>query len=249
MNKPDKLYKYQTLNTVTLENLSNNQLFMSRPNKFNDPFDCRMPAKCNLSDEDYELLFRSFSSSEGNSNEIDTTFLTNGKINDNFKIAMKAEIEQSTKNMSLTHGVACFSAKKDDILMWAYYADGHKGLCLEFDTKKAPFSNPFKVNYERELPNVNWREILLNNSFSEYIKQVTIKYKDWEHEEEWRIFNKDGDVFIKYDPFCLTAVYFGAEMPKTHIEIVTAIVKNHNTLLYRMEKDAINFAINPKLIT
>jgi hypothetical protein len=29
-------------------------------------------------------------------------------------------------------GVACFSALPDDLLMWAHYADKHRGVCLKF---------------------------------------------------------------------------------------------------------------------
>ncbi len=60
-----------------------------------------------------------------------------------FRTAVKQGIENSLENMVTAlqqRGVACFSAKVDDILRWSHYADGHRGSCLEFDTGLEPFS-------------------------------------------------------------------------------------------------------------
>ncbi len=33
-------------------------------------------------------------------------------------------------------GVYCLCEKPDNLLMWSHYADAHRGICLQFDTKK-----------------------------------------------------------------------------------------------------------------
>ena len=45
-DKPFRLYKYQSYNIQTIDNLLKQQLWFSNPLKFNDPFDCYIPAKC-----------------------------------------------------------------------------------------------------------------------------------------------------------------------------------------------------------
>lgn len=42
-------------------------------------------------------------------------------------------------------GIACFSAKVDDLLMWSHYADGHRGFCLEFEGSYPPLSKALLV--------------------------------------------------------------------------------------------------------
>ena len=54
--------------------------------------------------------------------------------------------------------------------MWAHYADGHKGLCLEFDANNVPFRNVDKVNYKTEYPDIDWPELIIKKSLDEYKK-------------------------------------------------------------------------------
>jgi hypothetical protein len=49
-------------------------------------------------------------------------------------------------------GVACFSAAADNLLLWAHYADGHRGFCLEFDTSDPVFEKIQRVGYTQEWP-------------------------------------------------------------------------------------------------
>ncbi len=42
-------------------------------------------------------------------------------------------IESMYKQTIKKFGVYCLSEKKDDILMWSHYSNGHKRLCIEYD--------------------------------------------------------------------------------------------------------------------
>jgi hypothetical protein len=57
-------------------------------------------------------------------------------------------------------GVLCFSERPDDLLMWAYYADGHRGVCLKFRTSRLigweGCDAPLRVRYESYYPLVNY---------------------------------------------------------------------------------------------
>jgi hypothetical protein len=52
-------------------------------------------------------------------------------------------------------GVACLSETFNNILLWSHYADGHKGICLEFDTSCFSFNDlekMHKVVYDNSYP-------------------------------------------------------------------------------------------------
>ena len=58
-------------------------------------------------------------------------------------------------DFSANVGIRCFSATYNNILMWSHYADGHRGLCIEFDAKellKRDFGEIIKVRYRRNMP-------------------------------------------------------------------------------------------------
>ncbi len=87
-------------------------------------------------------------------------------------------------------GILCLSESPDNLLMWAHYADSHRGFVIEFD-ERAPFFNR-RVNDEDELrhlrrvaysptrPSLTLSDL---NDFSPFM----IKGTDWEYEAEWRM--------------------------------------------------------------
>jgi hypothetical protein len=85
-------------------------------------------------------------------------------------------------------GVLCFSECKTDVLLWAHYADRHKGICLGFDVSggQAKFG---RVQYMKE------RFPFPKNLDIEFSwKLLSTKFQAWEYEKEWRAFLelKDG---------------------------------------------------------
>ncbi len=119
-------------------------------------------------------------------------------------------------------GMLALSEVPDDILMWSHYADGHKGMVLEFDDSHSWFNgmhpaNPLftrslKVQYGRERP------ALVLDKFD----QVTIflaKSDRWKYEREVRVIRpleeadevRDGENIhlFQIPPACITAVVCG----------------------------------------
>lgn len=100
---------------------------------------------------------------------------------------------------------ASFSERFDNILMWAYYANSHKGLCLAYDInilnpsvaeQQALINSLRKVWYSSE------RYEDENGNYSPFIKA-----QEWSHEQEWRLFNKTNKGKIHFP--CLKEVYLG----------------------------------------
>jgi tetratricopeptide (TPR) repeat protein len=114
-----------------------------------------------------------------------------------------------------TMGIMCLSEKPDDLLMWAHYAQDHKGFVVGFDTKNAFFNKSpdgtglWKVKYSEARP--NWPSSLLDKEIAsqpKFTPTVTafevkrhecfnpdtesqdyrfIKSPAWEYEQEWRL--------------------------------------------------------------
>lgn len=146
-------------------------------------------------------------------------------------------------------GVTCFSKNNSNLLMWSHYANSHQGFCLEFDSKKEPFSKYFEVIYRSEIPNVI-SDLLFNeeNNTESIRKLLSYKSIDWKHEEEIRVFHQESNKSYFYTPQSLKAIYFGIRTNPSDIEIVCSIVKaqNPDVKFYKMEKQTETFGIEPK---
>lgn len=101
-------------------------------------------------------------------------------------------------------GLLCFSETWRSPVMWAHYADKHKGLCLGFDVKEAA-----KVDYRPErLKHVVDEAKSGACTVADLTKIALVtKFKEWEYEREWRCFHDlkdespdlDGNHFHTFD--------------------------------------------------
>lgn len=88
-------------------------------------------------------------------------------------------------------GVLALSEKCDDLLMWAHYAQNHKGLVIGFDSEHRYFhqqlgpSDEFryvrKVRYSKGRPNIRLTTI------EDLTGIFLTKSEDWKYEDEWRV--------------------------------------------------------------
>lgn len=110
-----------------------------------------------------------------------------------------------------------FSEKKNDILMFAHYANSFKGICVEYDFSCGPeavLKYLFPVAYAQN-PFESISDVISRNSKYFYLR----KAKDWAHEKEWRfLMTKDeakelGINDNKINLFhCIKAVYLGVRV-------------------------------------
>lgn len=130
--------------------------------------------------------------------------------------------------------------------MWAHYANGHRGFCLEFDTSYKPFLETQKihlVNYDNSYP--HFSPMIIIESGYIPIDPLITKSKHWIYENEWRIIIDVGNSFIEYDPKSLTAIYFGCLMPSPQIHQICSVLDQSITSLYKMRRSEDKFEIIP----
>lgn len=187
-------YRYQAINKLTLQNLSNQKNWVADPFEFNDPFE-------------FSLIDKYHHNEKGEIEGLEKNHL---------------EKIKSIANEISSFGVVCYSSNYTNNLLWAHYADNHRGMCLVFDVAKEKVPSLYKVAYSKKFPFVG-----MSANYKEIIPVVTTKSIDWSYEEEYR------EVFIMknmlYDyPGKLTEIIFGCRTPFDDIQIVRDIAIKEN---------------------
>ncbi|MFV0586901.1 DUF2971 domain-containing protein [Bacteroides reticulotermitis] len=162
--------------------------------------------------------------------------------------------------------ICCLSKLFNSLLMWSYY-NGHKGVCVGLNMEKvAGYLNDsngmLDISSECE---VQYRDIIDKPDYFQsptdiFHYQMCTKGKDWEHEQEVRIFisdpppwyqsllpgqnDKDGPIdgkeiraFLKIGGECFESIYFGVNIKvKDKDKIITLARKlNPDIKIYQME--------------
>lgn len=115
-----------------------------------------------------------------------------------------------------TWGVYSLSQSATDELLWAYYADAHRGFCLEYEldellTYKLHGQGWATVDYQDEVPKITLADVMTIEKSQDGLirKFIGTKSMRWRHEAEVRVVTGQPGPF-EYDFRALKAIYFGA---------------------------------------
>ena len=272
---PQKLYKYKPIDNRNIQNLVNEIIWIPKPARFNDPFDCnrKLHGKTDYF-KSRDLYLDAIGINEENAkkfssllNYFDSCKNTEDAIQEIEKelemagdsIRMKFDKhEHATNALRENMGVLSLAKKNNNILMWSHYADSHKGMCLEFSTeashygckntlKNKEFTN--KVDYSDNYPSIAEMKIFDQTQSSMRQHLFLQKATCWGYEEEWRLLRQGGDSAIAY-PGKLTGIIFGAMADPTMVEEVkdaTIHYKSKPLFYYsKMKKDQFGLDIIPE---
>ncbi|MGR1251996.1 DUF2971 domain-containing protein [Aeromonas veronii] len=172
-------YKYTKY--LGLESIKNLYLRLSTPATLNDPFEAQ------LNDSVKNNILES----------LEKDLISRPTFKSNLDLVRKIASNSTTHHIN-QFGIVALSETPRNLLMWAHYANEHKGLCIGMKPdlfKKAANINtiiesytPIKVNYDSHRPAVtnNW----IMNGYAardHYIRQQLItKSNDWMYEKEHR---------------------------------------------------------------
>lgn len=260
LTMPDPCNK-EILDQRTKAIFEKRELWYSAPEDFNDPFDCNLPLNCDgSSDKEIEdshvgmakMLGRPLSSDELNGM---TDIVKSGRIN--------PLLVKWRKDCYVDSSVCCFSRLGDSIQMFSYYADGHKGICIEFSFSildmpcgyglaQQRFVRgkiiPLGVVYSDEFPELNINRLVLNHDPKALARNlIGVKAKHWEHEEEYRIFRDQIPAGpVPFAPQILKRVILGAKTDDDKMALVKGWLKEWPTpvILSKAEADAKSFTLN-----
>lgn len=262
---PKFLYKYQPCTSHSLENLAAHRIWFSTPDMFNDPFDCNFDINLqnptteettsiinrmednqvpgvDLSDRFYPAVAEQYKTN-GQAN-----FLAETRLQEILPFLKECVFERERNKIYTKWGVACFTVKKLDTLMWSHYADGHRGFCLEFDTSSQLLqrgqgsSGALRVQYRKNYPVFKLATIF--DQQENVVEEIlTTKGCSFRREREYRIVRSTGQESVHYDPAILRAVYFGANITHEKQFKIADALKGTHTKFYRMKKSTNRFLL------
>lgn len=203
-----KLFKY--LKPERIDILKNKSIRFSQPSVFNDPFEFKPVISTVASPEYVEKYFND------NLDVLVETELSNLTEHFRYKVS-KSDLRDMWNDFFASHkhflsqklentatkfsdvfteksneliGVLSLTEKCDNLLMWAHYADSHRGICLGFDAtadffnRKRSENDEFyhlrKVEYSGKRPSKSMTDMCSTDMF-------LLKSNDWKYEQEWRI--------------------------------------------------------------
>jgi hypothetical protein len=186
MPPPDRLFHYQRFDEGHLASLlDDGKLKFSRPDGFNDPWDCRVhyqvptdPEAVTIVIEHWKKLHREHHPEISEARRAlmafefksDPSKMTGG-------LANTENILYNT--LCNQYRIYCLSERPDVSLMWGHYAGSHTGICLEFDARCAPFAEVKQVKYVSAYPAFD----VVTGAY----EALVTKSEDWCYEAEWRL--------------------------------------------------------------
>lgn len=143
VNEVEFLYKYVSPNRKTWI-LQDKLIRFTQPGEFNDPFEMR-PLFRNLSYRgDFDTVFKVFIKSPTpyiNALYWDLKTRFDG-------ICKDFNDGEAINLLGKSIGILSLTEKPNNLLMWAHYADAHKGFVIKFDKKHSFFNSAQKVIYD-----------------------------------------------------------------------------------------------------
>ncbi|WP_276681050.1 DUF2971 domain-containing protein [Thalassolituus oleivorans] len=202
-----KLYRVERPDQFRIETLKRNEIWMARPESFNDPLDCRLTIndKTEHSTFNEENIKSAAKSLYEDYKVLEGAWLITDDILKNIESWVSGHDETLAldgkpyfltliENRILEFGLQCFSETGyKNPLMWAHYALNHKGFCIEYEyeawTLATKNSFDFSMSpaiYTSKLPEFNLMEVLFSPR-EVTTKLYASKSEHWSYEREYRL--------------------------------------------------------------
>lgn len=235
---PKTLYKYRNWSDSNHKKLiSRGELYYPSPSTFNDPFDCNLEISYNLLANNEDMRIQYFTDVVNKRYSEFSTQAQNAEVQNLIRQERYKDIdylrrkhEESIKLLNKRFGVLSLTPIKDNILMWAHYANSHKGFCVGFDTELLynQIGGGLKdVEYISNYPIIS----PIDNSFEKMRKQIFFKADFWNYELEYRhlkSINQSGRVY-KLNKGVIKEVIIGYKMIESHTAKLIKTVKKYDS--------------------
>lgn len=218
---PTKIYKFVSfgnddkLNQNKITAFRNNQVYLSSPLNFNDPFDCQLSMELVESLDEFLKL--------GMNRKDRRLALKNKRRKGNIKkeiTSLQSEIVIDWNNFRQQMLACCFTESWDNFLMWSHYANSYNGVCIEYDMCELLHNKELllPVLYTDKL--IATKNYLCKSDFQKNepellykagIYAILSKHLSWSYENEWRLVKiedspTNGKLYSISTP---SSIYFG----------------------------------------
>jgi hypothetical protein len=257
---PKIVYKYRNWNDEKHKDvLLKNQLYLSSPKQYNDPFDCRISKDLSLLDTEEKInefvdmiTIQHFDEIINMKKDVKTTM-------DKFTSRLKGDItkeqeflnEMTFKAQDEHYGILSLSVLWNNILMWGHYGENHKGICYGFNEEKLRIHGKFGkgglVNYKKIFPKI---DPLDKNEMSISFEITHTKNKDWAYEKEYRLqkivypnkFTREERIIVIPNE-CFTEIIIGLFFPENDKKIILENADQKKIPVYQIKKVPFKFKL------
>ena len=222
-------YAFRKCNTFLYQALVNEQLYISSPTTFNDPFDCPIRELLNNGTEISYLMRQAY-----------TDCLKIACFTSNIKLPYQKEPNNPSSIVSNEKKHKRDRAEFLNTLMWAHYADSHSGICIKYRFYESISSlGSFDKNIVSYFNDVRYSK----KDMRLYSKLNTInvedafflKGKEWEYENELRFLYYDANGKGEHStidiPNCIEAIYFGLKCSNKDRDTIINLMKNKKVVI------------------
>ena len=227
------IYKYFDLDTG-LKALQNKSIAFSRPDRFNDPFDCSVEllnidpvsTREHMAGAIVRRLGNNYSERFRLKRQLD-------KASDQY---VEALAKRGLRSEYSHRGISCFSTTFQEILMWAHYCKNHNGICIGYDTVMLYEYLRTRVEEIGYLPMDYVPKLDKKNLYpvSDHAIFYMLKTKSdiWAYEREVRItgtnfiFNDALLNLVKLDDNLITHVFIGINVHKDNFDQVLVAARS-----------------------
>lgn len=249
---PNLLFRFRSLDSsvkeFTKSTITKSELFFAPPAGLNDPYDCQVTLDTSGTDEEWRRHFLDALKAPGKRKlSVSERLLLANRI-----VKQKRHEKLNGKEFSrITEhfGIVCFSAIMNNLLMWAHYANNHRGICLVYDPDRdchGVIANPLEVRYQKEYPKV--RVVDLKKGGDPIVSNLLLtKSEDWKYEQEYRVIFPYGAKNVKqHHPAALVGVIVGARCSvEDKIEVETWVREHpYRPLLHYAELNHTSYGVS-----
>lgn len=160
-------------------------------------------------------------------------------------------------NKVRSSGIYSLSKEPANELMWAYYASGHCGYAIVFDTevlsqsfKDVKYDNMYEIDvvYSTKLPQFDITK-MKGQSIEDTLKCfVGNKSQVWKHEGEHRLVFDKGGRKLKIDYRAIKGFVFGSRMAEEDIDFIMKTFSGRDLEYSKIELRDISYELSLKIL-
>ncbi len=238
------LYHWQRFVPEHLETLlRDNAIWLSRPDSFNDPWDCKPCFASNFVNDPVEVdrhIDHYAEITRRHRPEIPESSISQRQreFRDNPKL-LAAKVDEMSQGIwseiANRYRIYCLGPNLGSLLMWSLYADNHRGICLEFSTQNAVMCCATQVEYCSTFPTVK----VYSKSEDDNLVPLLTKADVWSYELEHRLVAQERGNSTAHDtlmtdanyltlpPNTLTSIIVGCQGSADEVQSVVARFAPH----------------------
>jgi hypothetical protein len=248
-NIPEMLFRYRSWNSVlrkdgkggvternyTKESLEQGTVYFSSPYDFDDLHDSLLGPHATGSPLDIDRFVIQHNEIFSLMRQRKLSSITQlGTLKD--EAALKVLSSAAGRNARRHTRVLCFTEDCMNELMWASYADYHRGICLGFETSDPFFARAQPVQYLDAPRTVNESPSTATNAVDSW---SVLKSKAWEFQKEWRlVLPGDEPRQVAFPKHALKAIVLGYRFREQDFDDLKAVLirGGYRVQIFRIER-------------